>query len=65
LPRPADPLEHRVELLIGKDKMVKDLYAKQFSRGPKAFGDIAVVVAWQEIPAGVVVGDYDSGGTFA
>jgi len=57
-------LKHRVERLIGKNEMVQDLYAKQISRGSQAFGDIAVIINWQEVSAGVVVRHNYRGGTF-
>jgi len=55
-------LEHGVEGLIGEDEVVQHGDAQQLACALEAFGDIAVVRAWHQVPAGVVVGDDDGGG---
>lgn len=57
-------LKHGVERHIGEDEVVQHGDAQQLARAFEPSGDITVIGAGGEVPAGVVVGDDDGGGPF-
>ena len=54
-----------MERHIGEDEVVQHGDAQQLASALQPFGDIAVIIARNEVPAGVVVGDDDRGGPLA